>query len=155
MLPAEPKIFHGRESEVSNILDLFGQGTPRVAILGAGGMGKTSLARVIVHHADIAARYEQQRFFVPCDSAVTKVEVAALIGAHLGIKPGKDLTRLVIQHFSCSPPSLLILDNLETSWEPTNSRADIEEFLSLLTDVDHLALIVRPVLFVLHLLILY
>jgi ABC-type phosphate/phosphonate transport system ATPase subunit len=58
MLPAEPKIFHGRESEVSNILDLFGQGTPRVAILGAGGMGKTSLARVIVHHADIAARYE-------------------------------------------------------------------------------------------------
>jgi Cdc6-like AAA superfamily ATPase len=139
MLPAEPKIFHGRESEVSNILDLFGQGTPRVAVLGAGGMGKTSLTRVIVHHADIAARYEQQRFFVPCDSAVTKVEVAAL----------------VIQHFSCSPPSLLILDNLETSWEPTNSRADIEEFLSLLTDVDHLALIVSPVLFVLHLLILY
>ncbi|KAJ7816392.1 hypothetical protein B0H13DRAFT_1923585 [Mycena leptocephala] len=34
------------------------------------------------------------------------------------------------------------LDNLETSWEPTESREKIEEFLSLLTDVEHLALII-------------
>jgi hypothetical protein len=36
----------------------------------------------------------------------------------------------------------LVLDNLETLWEPANARADIEEFLSLLTDIKHLALIV-------------
>jgi hypothetical protein len=40
------------------------------------------------------------------------------------------------------PRSLLILDNLETVWEPQESRADIEEFLSLITDVEHLALMV-------------
>jgi hypothetical protein len=43
MLPSEPKIFHGRDSELSDILHLFSQGTPRIAILGAGGMGKTNL----------------------------------------------------------------------------------------------------------------
>ncbi|KAJ7873210.1 P-loop containing nucleoside triphosphate hydrolase protein [Mycena leptocephala] len=142
MLPSEPKIFHGRESELSDILALFSKQTPRIAILGAGGMGKTSLARAVVHHTEITARYDELRFFVACDSAATKVELAAVIGVHLGLKPGKDLTRSVVKHFSNSPPTLLILDNLETLWEIAGSRGDIEEFLSLLTDVDQLALVV-------------
>ncbi|KAJ7812446.1 hypothetical protein B0H14DRAFT_3752483 [Mycena olivaceomarginata] len=96
MLPPEPKIFHGRESELSDILHLFKNGIPRIAILGAG--------------------------------------------AHLGLKPSKDLTQAVLQHFSNNPPSLLILDELETLWEPASSRGDIEELLSLLTGVEHLAL---------------
>ncbi|KAJ7902456.1 P-loop containing nucleoside triphosphate hydrolase protein, partial [Mycena leptocephala] len=141
-LPSEPKIFHGRESEISDILQVFQQGTPRLAILGAGGMGKTSLARAIIHHSEISGRYGQHRFFVACDSASTQIELAALIGAHLGLKPGKDLTHLVIQHFSSIPPSLLILDNLETLWESIESQVNIEEFLSLLASVDHLALII-------------
>jgi Cdc6-like AAA superfamily ATPase len=142
MLPSEPKIFHGRDSELSDILQLFEQTTPRIAILGAGGMGKTSLAQAVVHHAEVTVRYNQLRFFVACDSAATKVELAALIGAHLGLKSGKDLTRLVLNHFSQSPPTLLILDNFETLWEPPESRGDIEDFLSLLTDIKHLALMV-------------
>ncbi|KAJ7916362.1 P-loop containing nucleoside triphosphate hydrolase protein, partial [Mycena leptocephala] len=141
-LPSEPKIFHGRESEISDILQLFSQGTPRIAILGAGGMGKTCLARALIHHEEIATKYEQHRFFVACDAAATKVELAALIGAHLGLRPGHDLTHSVVQHFSSHPPSLLILDNLETLWEPAESRSEIEEFLSRITDVNHLALMI-------------
>ncbi|KAJ7916875.1 hypothetical protein B0H13DRAFT_2446285 [Mycena leptocephala] len=142
MLLSEPKIFHGRQSELSDIPRLFSQGTPRVAILGAGGMGKTSLARAIIHHAEIAGRYNQHRFFIACDSATTQVELSAIIGAHLGLKPGKDLTCPVIQHFSDNPHGLLILDNLETLWEPSKSRGSIEEFLSLLTGVNDLALVI-------------
>ncbi|KAJ7078993.1 hypothetical protein C8R43DRAFT_1177808, partial [Mycena crocata] len=104
----------------------------RLAILGAGGMGKTSLARAVLHHSDISARYFQHRFFVACDSASTKTELAVLIGAHLGLKPEKNMTRVVVQYFSSHPTSLLILDNLETIWEPTHARREIEEFLSLL-----------------------
>jgi hypothetical protein len=95
-----------------------------------------------LHHPKITARYSQNRFFVACTSATTKLELVNLIGAHLGLKPGKDLTQAVLQHFSKNLPSLLILDELETLWEPAGSRGDIEELLSLLTGVEDLALMV-------------
>ncbi|KAJ6592285.1 P-loop containing nucleoside triphosphate hydrolase protein [Mycena vulgaris] len=142
MLPSEPKIFYGRDSELSQILNLLMQETPRVAILGAGGMGKMSLAKSVLHHPTVTGKYEQHCFFVACDSPSTKDELVTLIGAHLGLKPKKNLDRVILHHFRTNPACLLILDNLETLWEPTEIRRDIEQFLSLLTDIQHLVLII-------------
>ncbi|KAJ6600281.1 P-loop containing nucleoside triphosphate hydrolase protein [Mycena vulgaris] len=142
MLPSEPKIFHGREAELAEILKLFMQETPRIAILGAGGMGKTSLARAVLHHPTVTGKYAQHRFFVACDSTSSKDELVTLIGAHLGLKPSKNLAKGILHHFTTNPACLLILDNLETLWEPTEIRQDIEELLSLLTDIKHLGLII-------------
>ncbi|KAJ7455166.1 hypothetical protein FB451DRAFT_1143972 [Mycena latifolia] len=142
LLPSEPKIFHGRESEVSIIIQQLNQQIPRVAILGGGGMGKTSLARAVLHHPQISAKYEKHRFFVACDAASSSVHLAALIGAHVGLPPGQDLTKPVIRYFSNGPSSLLILDNLETVWEPKESRTDVEKLLALLEDIEHLTLII-------------
>ncbi|KAJ7482576.1 hypothetical protein FB451DRAFT_1029664, partial [Mycena latifolia] len=134
--------FHGRELEVSTIIQQLDQQIARVAILGGVGMGKTSLARAVLHHPQISAKYEQHRFFVACDAASSSIELAALIGAHVGLKPGQDLTKPVVQYFACSPPALIILDNLETVWEPNECRADVEKFLGLLDDIEHLTLII-------------
>ncbi|KAJ7144304.1 hypothetical protein C8R44DRAFT_588564, partial [Mycena epipterygia] len=106
----------------------------RIAILGTGGMGKTSLVKAALHHPDIVSKY-QNRFFVAADSATTSIELAALIGLHIGLKPSKDLTQPVVHYFSNKGPSLLVLDNLETLWEPMESRGSVEEFLSSLTDI--------------------
>ncbi|KAJ7482597.1 hypothetical protein FB451DRAFT_1442047, partial [Mycena latifolia] len=141
-LPSQPKIFHGREAEVSTIIQQLDQPIARVAILGGGGMGKTSLARAVLHHPQISAKYEQHRFFVACDAASSSIHLAALIGSHVGLKPGQDLTKPVIRYFSGSPPSLLVLDNLETVWEPEESRANVEKLLALLEDIEHLTLII-------------
>ncbi|KAJ7835219.1 P-loop containing nucleoside triphosphate hydrolase protein, partial [Mycena leptocephala] len=140
-LPSKPKIFYGRESELEDIIKALNQDLPRIAILGGGGMGKTTLAKAVLHHPDISTKF-QHRFFVNTESANSSIELAALIGLHLGLHPRPDLTKPVVQHFSKQSPCLLILDNLETSWEPIQSRGGIEEFLSLLTDVEHLALII-------------
>ncbi|KAJ7094852.1 hypothetical protein C8R44DRAFT_951508 [Mycena epipterygia] len=139
MLPAQPKIFHGRETELKHIVEILHEEPARIAILGAGGMGKTSLAKAALHHPDMISKY-QNLFFIASDSATTSIELAALIGLHVGLKPGKDLTKTVVHYFSNKGPSLLVLDNLETLWEPMESRGGVEEFLSSLADVSHLAL---------------
>ncbi|KAJ7131136.1 hypothetical protein C8R44DRAFT_55600 [Mycena epipterygia] len=141
LLPAKPKIFHGREEQLEEIVVSLTQQSAHIAILGAGGIGKTSLSRAALHHPDVSAKYEH-RFFVAADSATTSIELAALTGSHLGLKPGKDLTKAVVRYLSTSPPCLLVLDNLETPWEPLESRGGVEEFLSLLTGIPHLALII-------------
>ncbi|KAJ7113832.1 P-loop containing nucleoside triphosphate hydrolase protein, partial [Mycena epipterygia] len=141
MLPAKPKILYGRESELKEIVETLYQEPARIAILGAGGMGKTSLAKAALHHPEIVSKY-QQRFFVVADSATTSIELTALIGLHTGLKPGKDLTKPIVRYFSNNGPSLLVLDNLETLWEPIYSRVGVEEFLSSLTDVSHLTLMI-------------
>ncbi|KAJ7319118.1 P-loop containing nucleoside triphosphate hydrolase protein [Mycena albidolilacea] len=141
MLPSKPKIFYGRESELDHIMKMLAQQPARIAILGGGGMGKTSLARAVLHHPETSAKFEY-RFFVSAESATTSIELAALIGLYIGLDPGKDLTKAVVQYFSRAPSLLLILDNLETVWDPIQSRGGIEEFLSLLTDVEHLTLII-------------
>ncbi|KAJ7488316.1 hypothetical protein FB451DRAFT_1362774 [Mycena latifolia] len=140
MLPGRPKIFHGRESELAQIVRILCEPSPRIAILGTGGMGKTSLARAALHHPDVAAKY-QHRFFIPGDLASTGPELAALIGSHLGLKPAKNF-KPVLRFLAGITTCLLILDNLETAWEPLESRSRVEEVLSLLTDIPHLALMV-------------
>ncbi|KAJ6550485.1 hypothetical protein DFH09DRAFT_1039362 [Mycena vulgaris] len=105
-------------------------------------MGKTSLARAVLHHPQITARYGQHRIFVACDTASSSLQLAVLIGAHVGLKPGKDLIQGLIRQLGGGPPTLLILDNLETVWEPQETRSEVERFLALLADVENLALII-------------
>ncbi|KAJ6477667.1 P-loop containing nucleoside triphosphate hydrolase protein, partial [Mycena sanguinolenta] len=140
-LPSKPKIFYGRETELEEIVQILDRPSPRIAILGGGGIGKTSLARAALHHQDTLNRFEQ-RYFVSAEPATSSVELVALIGLHVGLNPAKDLTKAVVQYFSRNPSSLLILDNLETAWEPILSRSGVEEFLALLADVEHLGLII-------------
>ncbi|KAJ7717787.1 P-loop containing nucleoside triphosphate hydrolase protein [Mycena metata] len=142
MLPSAPKIFYGRESELKDIIQTLVQNSPRIAILGGGGMGKTSLARAALHHTDACAKFEH-RFFVSAEPATTVIELAALVGLHLGLEPDQNLIKPVVRYFAQqSSPCLLVLDNLETPWELIQSRGGVENFLSLLADVEHLALII-------------
>ncbi|KAK6977240.1 ATPase-AAA-core domain-containing protein [Favolaschia claudopus] len=141
VLPARPTIFHGREMEVASILKLLQLPSPRIAILGAGGMGKTTLARVILHEREVTARYET-RMFVSCDATNSGIDIAGIIGLHLGLTPDKAIRKQVVQFLEKGPACLLILDNLETPWEPLESRNSVEELLALLSDIKHLGLMI-------------
>ncbi|KAJ7235220.1 hypothetical protein C8J57DRAFT_1572342 [Mycena rebaudengoi] len=59
--------------------------------------------------------------------------------AHIGLEKGSKMAIKIAHYFAHAPPSLLVLDNLETTWEALSSRSEVEEFLSLLTDVPQLA----------------
>ncbi|KAJ7264321.1 P-loop containing nucleoside triphosphate hydrolase protein, partial [Mycena rebaudengoi] len=141
LLPPSPQIFHGREAELQDVVNILVQDSAHISILGAGGMGKTCLARAVLHIPQVEAKY-CHRYFVPCHSSPTCTELAATIADHIGLEKGSNMTQKIAHHFAHASPSLLILDNLETSWESLSSRSEIEEFLSLLTDVPHLGLMI-------------
>ncbi|KAJ7264323.1 P-loop containing nucleoside triphosphate hydrolase protein, partial [Mycena rebaudengoi] len=140
-LPPTPQIFHGREAELQDVVNILVQDSAHIAILGAGGMGKTSLATAALHNPQVEAKYSH-RYFVPCHSSPTCTELAATIADHIGLEKGSYMAKEIEHNFSHAPPSLLILDNLETPWESLSSRSEVEDFLSLLTEVPHLGLMV-------------
>lgn len=141
MLPPAPPIFYGRESELENIVDLLKQDSARIAILGLGGIGKTSLAQAALHHPEVIAKYSE-RYFIPCNSSLTCADLISNICSHLGLKNERATSRESLRHFKCSESSLLILDNLETTWESMLFRPEVEKFLALLADIPQLALVV-------------
>ncbi|KAJ7261958.1 hypothetical protein C8J57DRAFT_1232093 [Mycena rebaudengoi] len=141
LLPASPKIFYGRDTELHTVVNMLLEDSARVAILGAGGMGKTSLAMAALHNPQVEVKYSHI-YFVACHSSPTCTELVAAIADHIGVEKGSNLSKKVAHYFTHAPPSLLVLDNLETPWESNSSRHEVEELLSLLTDVLQLGLMI-------------
>ncbi|KAJ7800138.1 P-loop containing nucleoside triphosphate hydrolase protein, partial [Mycena olivaceomarginata] len=139
--PAIPKVFNGRESEFKELVNTLLAEPARVAILGPGGMGKTTLAVAALHHPEVVDRYPT-RHFIPCDSALTRDSLVATVASNLGLEPSQVSAKYVIHHLAIEPPCLLVLDNFETPWEPVHGRGKVEEFLSLLADLMHVALLI-------------
>ncbi|KAJ7848507.1 P-loop containing nucleoside triphosphate hydrolase protein, partial [Mycena olivaceomarginata] len=150
-LPATPKIFNGRESELQALVDSLLKDPAWVAILGPGGMGKTTLVVAAIHNPKVVDKYPIQHF-VQCNSAWTNDSLVATIASHLGLEVSRGLAKEVIHNHSMAqmahrklsigPPCLVILDNFETPWEAVDGWAKVEEFLSLLTDLVHVALLI-------------
>ncbi|KAJ7251435.1 P-loop containing nucleoside triphosphate hydrolase protein [Mycena rebaudengoi] len=141
MLPPSPQIFHGRDLELQETVKILVEDSARISILGTGGIGKTSLATAALHHSQVEAKYSR-RYFVPCHSSPTCAQLVSTIADHIGLEQSPNLAQKIIHYLDHSPTSLLVLDNLETPWESVSSQSEVEEFLSLLTDVAHLGLMI-------------
>ncbi|KAJ7288873.1 hypothetical protein C8J57DRAFT_1495134 [Mycena rebaudengoi] len=134
MLPPSPKIFHGRDSELQDTIKILLQDSARIAILGTGGIGKTSLATAALQDSQVEAKYSC-RYFVPCHSSSTCAQLVSTVAEHIGVEKGSNLAQKTVHCLKHGPASLLVLDNLETPWESISSQSEVEEFLALLTDV--------------------
>lgn len=145
MIPASPKIFYGRELEVQTVTNTLLQDDPaRIAILGTGGIGKSTLALAALHSPDVINKYGTRRYFISCESASSPSMLMSIVAAYFGAgeeeKPMKAITGYLLRHPTLS---VLVLDNFETPWEPRENRVNVEDFLSRLSEFQHLSIIVR------------
>ncbi|KAJ7768129.1 hypothetical protein DFH07DRAFT_306853 [Mycena maculata] len=145
MLPASPKIFYGREEEVKHVVNTMKHSKPaRITICGADGVGKTAIALCATHHPDISEMFGVHRYFVECEGATDVKQLCAAIAMSLGLESlgRKSVTRHLTAIATEENPALLVLDALDRSWRPHETRNDVEDFVSLLADQQYVTIVV-------------
>jgi len=123
---------------------LLNADTARLAVLGAGGMGKTSVAVAIIHDDRIIGHFGDKRLFLSCEALSDADSLVVALATLLDVKPSNDLLSAVLSHLKTGPRTLLVLDNLETVWlvDDATKVSAIEDLLAVLTKAPKLSFII-------------
>ena len=147
-MPLKPEIFHGRDSLVGEIVQLLmTKKTSRVAILGAGGMGKTSVALAVAESPLIQAHFPRgKRVWVSCIGASSAALLLEILCVQLRIPGDKDkvptLEEVISVLSSTQDPHLILLDNFETPWNTLGTvHKEVEDVLRQLAERPHIAIL--------------
>ncbi|KAH7098638.1 hypothetical protein BKA62DRAFT_674146 [Auriculariales sp. MPI-PUGE-AT-0066] len=144
-LPAPPFCFNGRQAQQTDIVNLiFNHSGASIVIMGPGGIGKTSLAKAVLHDAKVVWLIPDNRFFLSVEDVIDIESASKRLVEQLGVEEASDPLSAAISAFMALPRSLLIIDNLETLWFGNNAaaRTDTERMIQRLAHIPSLTLIV-------------
>jgi tetratricopeptide (TPR) repeat protein len=139
--PAKPAIFFGRDALVRGVVTALLK-HDHVALIGPGGIGKSSVAKAILHDDAIKERFKDDRFFVRFDdmdaSQVTCGTFLNRVANCLGVKASKGTARKLVSSYLSAHRVLLVFDNAETFLEALADR-DAAEIATIIDEFGSLS----------------
>ncbi|KAJ7596195.1 hypothetical protein C8J56DRAFT_1160404 [Mycena floridula] len=150
-MPASTIVF-GRDPDVDFIVNqlIWQPETPeskraRFAILGTGGMGKTSVAVKVVRDARLLECYpEYYQAWFPCVQATSFPLLLDTVHSALDLPNNtKNILNAILNELrSSTKPMILLFDNFETPWNAPGARAEVAQFLRDIDAIPHVAIFV-------------
>ena len=128
--------FVGRQTDLDQLLAWIEDDDLRpIAVLGAGGIGKSKLTIAALHHERVAACFGDRRLFVRLEDARDDIGVYAAVARELGIEAAPPLAARAVAALATAP-TLIVLDNAETPWESDLERGStaVEEAFARLAE---------------------
>ncbi|KAG8940578.1 hypothetical protein FRC03_005344 [Tulasnella sp. 419] len=145
VMPPEPKLFGRTEYIEMAVQLLFSITGAKIAILGPGGMGKTSVALKIIYDALVVDRFGDNRCWIPCEQATSVPLLLDLIAKSLNLPTSSSNDRLadIVNFLKISKLLyILLFDNFETPWDIEGQQSNVAEVLATIASIPSVSFII-------------